>query len=34
VRNGRVHVLLDERLVVPGPRVAGGVELLARTIHP
>ena len=33
VRNGRVHVLLDERLVVPGPRVAGGVELLARTIH-
>lgn len=34
VRNARVHVLLDERLVVPGPRVAGGVELLARTIHP
>lgn len=34
VRNGRVHVLLDERLVVPGPRVAGGVDLLARTIHP
>lgn len=34
VRDGRVHVLLDERLVVPGPRVAGGVDLLARTIHP
>lgn len=34
VRGGRVHVLLDERLVVPGPRVAGGVDLLARTIHP
>ena len=33
VRNGRVHVLLDERLVVPGPRVAGGIDLLARTIH-
>ncbi|MDQ3169942.1 MAG: helical backbone metal receptor [Acidobacteriota bacterium] len=33
VRNRRVHVLLDERLVVPGPRVAGGIELLARTIH-
>jgi iron complex transport system substrate-binding protein len=33
VRSGRVHVLLDERLVVPGPRVAGGIELLAGTIH-
>jgi iron complex transport system substrate-binding protein len=34
VRRGRVHVLLDERLVVPGPRVAEGIELIARTIHP
>lgn len=33
VRNGRVHVLLDERLVVPGPRVAGGIDLIARTLH-
>jgi len=34
VRNGRVHVLLDERLVRPGPRVAGGIDLIARAIHP
>lgn len=34
VRRARVHVLLDERLVVPGPRVAEGIDLLARTIHP
>lgn len=34
VRNGRVHVLLDQRLVVPGPRVAGAVDLIARTLHP
>ena len=29
VRTGRVHILADERTVVPGPRVAEGVELLA-----
>ena len=34
VRNGRVHILVDERTVVPGPRVAEGTELLARTLHP
>ena len=33
VRNGRVHVLLDKRLVVPGPRVAGGIDLIARALH-
>ena len=33
VRNGRVHVLLDKRLVVPGPHVAGGIDLIARAIH-
>lgn len=33
VRDERVHVLIDERLVVPGPRVAGGVDLIARTLH-
>lgn len=33
VRHGRVHVLLDQRLVVPGPRVAGGIDLIARTLH-
>ena len=34
VKTGRVYVLIDERTVVPGPRVAEGVELLARTLHP
>lgn len=34
VRNGRVHVLSGEGLVVPGPRVATAVERLAATLHP
>jgi iron complex transport system substrate-binding protein len=34
VRNGRVHILADPRTVIPGPRVAEGVELLAAVLHP
>jgi iron complex transport system substrate-binding protein len=34
VRNNRVHVLLGQYLVVPGPRFAEAAETLARTIHP
>ena len=34
VRNGRVHILLGDHLVVPGPRIAGAVEEYARAIHP
>jgi iron complex transport system substrate-binding protein len=34
VKNGRVHFLAGEYLVVPGPRVAQGVEAFARTLHP
>jgi iron complex transport system substrate-binding protein len=34
VRNKRVHVLLGQYLVVPGPRFAEAAETLARTIHP
>jgi iron complex transport system substrate-binding protein len=34
VRNGRVHILTGQYLVVPGPRFADGVETLARTLHP
>jgi iron complex transport system substrate-binding protein len=34
VRNGRVHIIADERTVVPGPRVAEGAELMARALHP
>jgi len=34
VRNKRVHVLIGQYLVVPGPRFAAAAETLARTIHP
>jgi len=34
VRNGRVHILVGQYLVVPGPRFAQAVETLARTLHP
>jgi iron complex transport system substrate-binding protein len=34
VRSGRVTIITDPRVGVPGPRVAEGTELLARTIHP
>jgi iron complex transport system substrate-binding protein len=34
VRTGRITILNDPRTVVPGPRVAEGTELIARTLHP
>ena len=34
VRNGRVHILLGDRFVVPGPRIASAAEEYARAIHP
>jgi iron complex transport system substrate-binding protein len=34
VRLGRVRILTDPALLVPGPRVAQATELMARTIHP
>lgn len=34
VRNGRVHVLVDDRLTIPGPRVAEAVQRLAAVLHP
>lgn len=34
VQNGRVHILLGDRFVVPGPRIAGAAEDYARAIHP
>ena len=34
VRRGRVHFLIGEHLVVPGPRLAQGIESLARVLHP
>ena len=34
VRNRRVHALVGQYLVVPGPRFAQATETLARTLHP
>ena len=34
VQSKRVFFLTDARTVVPGPRVAGGTELIARALHP
>jgi iron complex transport system substrate-binding protein len=34
VRSGRVHVLRGDHFVSPGPRFAGAIEELARTLHP
>ena len=34
VRNDRVYLIADQRVVVPGPRVAEGTRLLAATLHP
>ena len=33
VRNKRVRIIADPRTVIPGPRVADAVELLAGAIH-
>jgi iron complex transport system substrate-binding protein len=33
VRNSRVYFLDDQKTVVPGPRVAEGIELIAHTLH-
>jgi iron complex transport system substrate-binding protein len=34
VRNKRVHIIADDRLAIPGPRVASAIRLLAETLHP
>ena len=34
VRNGRIHLLNGDYLVVPGPRIAAAAEALARALHP
>ena len=33
VRNKRVHIVADPRTVIPGPRVAEAVEVLAKALH-
>lgn len=34
VKAGRVHIMLGDHLVVPGPRIAAAAEEYARAIHP
>jgi iron complex transport system substrate-binding protein len=34
VRNKRVYFLVDDRLVIPGPRIVEGTRLLAEVLHP
>ena len=34
VRNGRVHLLLGNQFVVPGPRLAEATAAIARALHP
>lgn len=34
VRTGRVQILVDPSIMVPGPRVADATELIARALHP
>ncbi|MFI5178039.1 MAG: ABC transporter substrate-binding protein [Vicinamibacterales bacterium] len=34
VRTGRVYILADSLLLVPGPRVAEGVRMMARVLQP
>jgi cobalamin transport system substrate-binding protein len=34
VRNGRVHLLVGDEFVVPGPRIVAAADRLARTLHP
>ena len=33
VRNGRISIIADPRTVIPGPRVAQGVEIIARALR-
>ena len=34
VRNGRLHFLFDDRIVIPGPRIVEGTTAMARALHP
>lgn len=33
VRNGRVHILVDDRFAIPGPRIVDAVRRLADVLH-
>ena len=34
VKNDRVHLLIGDEFVVPGPRIAIAAERFAQTLHP
>ena len=34
VRTKRIHVLVGDEFVVPGPRITAAAERLARVLHP
>jgi iron complex transport system substrate-binding protein len=34
VRNGQVHILIDEMLGIPGPRIADAILAIAKVLHP
>jgi iron complex transport system substrate-binding protein len=34
VRDNRVHIIADDRFVIPGPRVVAAAERLAQVLHP
>jgi iron complex transport system substrate-binding protein len=34
VRNKRVHILVGDEFVVPGPRIVAAAERFARVLHP
>jgi iron complex transport system substrate-binding protein len=34
VRANRIHIIADDRLLIPGPRIRHAARLLAETIHP
>ncbi|HKV99411.1 MAG TPA: helical backbone metal receptor [Vicinamibacterales bacterium] len=34
IRNGRLYILADQRVLVPGPRVVDGVALMFAALHP
>ena len=34
VKNGRVHLVVGDEFVVPGPRIVSATEHLARILHP
>jgi len=34
VRNGRVHVLMEDFVVIPGPRIVDTVRTFAEHLHP